>query len=79
MNPRPRIAFGGIHIECSTYNLVRTLLNDFAVLRGQALLASPLFAFIGQHNAQFLPLLHARATDVRGCPRKPGPADLLHE
>lgn len=61
MTPRPRIAFGGIHIECSTYNPVLTQQDDFVVLRGDELPASPLFTFLGEHDAKFLPLLHARA------------------
>ena len=63
MSSRPRIAFGGIHIECSTYNPVLTQADDFVVLRGEALTASPLFSFLGDHkeHAEFLPLLHARA------------------
>jgi microcystin degradation protein MlrC len=61
MTRRPRIAFGGIHIECSTYNPVLTQQDDFIVLRGDELPASPLFGFIGEHDAEFLPLLHARA------------------
>ena len=36
-----RIAVGGIHIECSTYNPVLNEEKDFRVLRGDALLASP--------------------------------------
>ena len=63
MTTRPRIAFGGIHIECSTYNPVLTQPDDFVVLREEALAASPLFTFLGDHKdeAEFLPLLHARA------------------
>lgn len=61
MTPRPRIAFGGIHIECSTYNPVLTQQDDFVVLRGDELSASPLFTFLGDCDADFLPLLHARA------------------
>ena len=61
MSPRPRIAFGGIHIECSTYNPVLTQSDDFVVLRDAALGAASLFGFLGEHDAEFLPLLHARA------------------
>jgi len=61
MTSRPRIAFGGIHIECSTYNPVLTQQDDFFVLRGDELPASPLFSFLGELDAEFLPLLHARA------------------
>ena len=62
MTTRKRIAFGGIHIECSTYSPVLTELGDFVVLRDEALKASPLFTFLGSYEgAEFLPLLHARA------------------
>jgi len=61
MTSRPRVAFGGIHIECSTYNPVLTQQDDFVVLRDAALSASPLFGFLADHQAEFLPLLHARA------------------
>lgn len=63
MTSRLRIAYGGIHIECSTYNPVLTRQDDFVVLRGDELPASPLFGFVAEHaaDADFLPLLHARA------------------
>ncbi|NEJ70067.1 microcystin degradation protein MlrC [Rhizobium phaseoli] len=56
-----RIAVGGIHIECSTYNPVLNEEKDFRVLRGDALLASPYFAFLKDYEAEFLPTIHARA------------------
>lgn len=56
-----RIAVGGIHIECSTYNPVLNRAEDFMVVRGDALLAAPRFAFLGDYPAQFLPTIHARA------------------
>lgn len=56
-----RIATGGIHIECSTYNPVLTRTEDFRVLRGDALLGAPYFSFLSDYPAEFLPLLHARA------------------
>ncbi|MGR9248350.1 M81 family metallopeptidase [Rhizobium leguminosarum] len=56
-----RIAVGGIHIECSTYNPVLNEEKDFRVLRGEALLASPYFAFLKDYDAEFLPTIHARA------------------
>lgn len=56
-----RIAVGGIHIECSTYNPVLTRTEDFSVLRGTELTAAPYFAFLGDYAATWLPLLHARA------------------
>lgn len=56
-----RIAIGGIHIECSTYNPVLNREADFKVVYDDALLASPGFAFLQAYPAQFLPTLHARA------------------
>ena len=56
-----RIAFGGFHIECSTYNPFLTREADFTVHRGAALLEAPAFAFLKDYDATFLPTLHARA------------------
>ena len=56
-----RIAFGGYHIECSTYNPVLTREEDFTVYRGEALLEAPSFRFLADYEAEFLPTLHARA------------------
>ncbi|MGO7831487.1 M81 family metallopeptidase [Rhizobium johnstonii] len=56
-----RIAVGGIHTECSTYNPVLNEEKDFRVVRGEALLASPYFAFLKDYDAEFLPTIHARA------------------
>lgn len=56
-----RIAVGGIHTECSTYSPVLQRMKDFRVLRGGDLSAHEYFAFLGQYEAEFLPLLHARA------------------
>lgn len=60
--PRPlRIAVGGIHIECSTYNPVLNEEKDFRVVRGGELTAAPYFAFLKDYDAEFLPTIHARA------------------
>jgi microcystin degradation protein MlrC len=56
-----RIAVGGIHIECSTYNPHPTLERDFRIVRGAELLQAPNFAYLKDFEAEFLPLLHARA------------------
>jgi len=56
-----RVAVGGIHVECSTYNPVLVRERDFTVLRGEALLRAPAFAFLRDYPAQFRPILHARA------------------
>lgn len=56
-----RIAFGGMHTECSTYNPVLIQAEDFRVLRDQGMTEAPYFSFLQSHPAEFLPLLHARA------------------
>jgi microcystin degradation protein MlrC len=56
-----RIAVGGIHVECSTYNPAPTRTGDFTVLRGAELTGAAQFAFLGDHAASFVPVLHARA------------------
>lgn len=56
-----RFAFGGIHIECSTYSRILTRAEDFTVLRGEELAAAPSFAFLRGFGHEFLPTLHARA------------------
>lgn len=56
-----RIAVGGIHTECSTYSPVLMQVEDFRVLRGAELTAHEYFAFLGAHQAEVAPLLHARA------------------
>ncbi|MFJ6325931.1 MULTISPECIES: M81 family metallopeptidase [unclassified Rhizobium] len=56
-----RIAVGGIHIECSTYNPVLNEERDFRVLRGEELAAAPYFAFLKDYEGEFLPTIHARA------------------
>ncbi|MGR9353894.1 M81 family metallopeptidase [Rhizobium leguminosarum] len=56
-----RIAVGGIHTECSTYNPVLNEEKDFRVVRGEALLEAPYFAFLKDYDAEFLPTIHARA------------------
>lgn len=56
-----RIAFGGLHTECSTYNPVLAGVDQFTVLRGEPMLAAPYFACLRDYPATFLPTLHARA------------------
>ena len=56
-----RIAVGGIHIECSTYNPVLNEEKDFRITRDGALLAAPYFKFLQDYPATFLPTVHARA------------------
>jgi microcystin degradation protein MlrC len=56
-----RIAFGGIHTECSTYSRIRTRVQDFRVLRGGELRNSSDFRFLDRYPHEFVPTLHARA------------------
>lgn len=56
-----RIAVGGLHTECSTYNPVLMHEADFRVLRGVALPAHPEFRPLAEHTVEWVPLLHARA------------------
>ncbi len=56
-----RVAVGGLHMECSTYNNVPTTAIDFRVLRGQKLLQHSSFNFLKDFDAEFLPVMHARA------------------
>lgn len=42
----PRIAYGGIAIECSTYGHIRTRYDEFTILRGDELNASARFAVL---------------------------------
>ncbi len=56
-----RFAFGGIHIECSTYSRIRTLTEDFTVLSGEKLSSAPHFAFLGSYPHPFQPTFYASA------------------
>ena len=56
-----RIAFGGIHTECSTYSRIRSRVHDFRVLRGDELRSHPAFQFLDRYSHEFVPALHARA------------------
>ena len=56
-----RIAVGGLHMECSTYNPVLAKLEDFDVLRKDKLLEHAYFSFLKEFKAEFRPIMHARA------------------
>ena len=56
-----RFAFGGIHIECSTYSRIRTRTEDFTVLSGEELSGAPKFAFLRSYAHPFFPTLYASA------------------
>jgi microcystin degradation protein MlrC len=57
----PRIAFGGIGIECSTYSHIRARMEDFTILRGEAATLNRRFAFLKKYAIPFLPTLVATA------------------
>jgi microcystin degradation protein MlrC len=58
---RPRIAYGGIGIECSTYSRIRARTEDFEILRGEALANSERFAFLKKYAVSFHPTVVAQA------------------
>jgi microcystin degradation protein MlrC len=56
-----RIAYGGIGIECSTYSRLRTRMDEFTILRGEELAASPRFQFLKRYPVTFVPTIVATA------------------
>ena len=58
---QPRIAFGGIGIECSTYSRIRTRMEDFTILKGEELTSSERFAFLKKYPISFIPTVVAQA------------------
>ncbi len=56
-----RIAVGGLHTECSTYNPVLMRDADFTVWRGGEMLEKPYFDVLKRHEASYLPTFYARA------------------
>ena len=52
-----RIALGGLHTECSTYNSLLQEREDFRRLTGQALIDATGFDFAG-HGIEIIPLFH---------------------
>jgi microcystin degradation protein MlrC len=60
--PVPRIAYGGISIESSTYGHIRSHIEDFTILRGTALDDSARFAYLKKrYDIPFMPTLVATA------------------
>ena len=57
----PRIAFGGIASECSTYSRIRSRMEDFNILRGQEASDNERFTFLKRYDVPFLPTLVASA------------------
>ncbi len=61
-SPVPRIAYGGISIESSTYGHIRSHVEDFRILRGKELDDSARFAFLKKrYDIPFMPTLVASA------------------
>lgn len=58
---QPRIAYGGIGIECSTYSRIRSHIADFGIVRGPEANGDERFRFLGQYPVPFLPTLVAKA------------------
>ncbi len=56
-----RIAIGGISVENGSFSPLRSTLDDFVLLRGQALLTSDRYPFLGEFQVEFIPTLMARA------------------
>ena len=59
----PRIAYGGISIESSTYGHIRAHIEDFTILRGKELDDSARFQFLKKHypDIPFMPTMVATA------------------
>ncbi len=58
---RPRVAYGGMGIECSTYSRIRARMEDFTILKGAELTDSKRFAFLKDYPIAFMPTLVATA------------------
>src|SRR5271167_4844080 len=56
-----RIAVGGLHVECCTYNPVKLTEQDFVIWRGDEMLAKPYFDVLKPFDATYLPTFYARA------------------
>lgn len=57
----PRIAYGGIAIECSTYSRLWTRMDEFTIRRDAELAASARFQFLKRYPVTFMPTLVATA------------------
>ncbi len=56
-----RIAVGGLHTECSTYNPVLMREEDFTIWRGGEMLEKSYFDVLKRHQATYMPTFYARA------------------
>ena len=66
---QPRIAYGGIGIECSTYGRIRARMEDFTILKDKELTDSKRFAFL-KHRPRALPADRSRTSRTWGTRRK---------
>ena len=58
----PRIAYGGIGIECSTYSHIRARMEDFTILRGKEADENARFLYLKKrYDVTFMPTLVASA------------------
>ncbi|TDL78247.1 M81 family peptidase [Palleronia sediminis] len=55
-----RVAVGGLHTECSTYNPVLMTEGDFTVWRGAEMLEKPYFDVLKRYAAEYRPTFYAR-------------------
>lgn len=56
-----RIAVGGLHVECCTYNPVKLEERDFVIWRGDEMIGQPYFGVLKPFEATYLPTFYARA------------------
>jgi microcystin degradation protein MlrC len=56
-----RIAVGGLHVECCTFNPIEIREEDFVIWRGDEILAQPYFSMLNAYEATYLPTFYARA------------------
>lgn len=56
-----RIAVGGLHVECCTYNPVKLTERDFVIWRGEEITAAAYFGVLKGFDATWLPTFYARA------------------
>ncbi len=58
---QPRIAYGGMGIECSTYGRIRARMEDFTIVTGQDLTNSKRYNFLKKYPVTFMPTQEALA------------------
>lgn len=56
-----RIAVGGLHVECCTYNPVKLVEQDFVIWHGDEITEQPYFDVLKSFDATYLPTFYARA------------------